>query len=136
MVNKLKTVLAGVIAVLSPLREVLIVVSALVLVNLLVGFLAQLKRKLPLLIHKNVKEAAIRLIFYIISGILAYYVELYLTGPELPMLKIATTLIGIAETRRFLDNVSVITDNPVFSSISRAVSPPAKDESGGPGESK
>jgi len=136
--DRLKNALLGVYAALSPLKEVLIVTIALVIVNLITELLSLRKQSKRFTLNRA-KEVVVKLIIYVICVIMGHYVGLYLTGPELPMLKIVTSMIGIAEVQSVLENLSTISGNSMFTAISRAISPQRRgrtNEPGGSGESK
>lgn len=135
MVDRLRALSLSILAILAPLHTVLLTVLALVVLDLITGLAASIKRGDKIESGK-LKRTVVKLIMYEVCAIMSYYVGENLFGPELPLLKIATTMIGITEVKSVFENISVITGSPVFTSISSLISPPNKksDGSGGPGE--
>lgn len=135
--DKLKTLLFAVLASLSPLKAVVITVLALVLLDFITGILASLKRKQPIESYR-LKATVLKLTIYQLCVIMSFYVGLYLIGPEVPLLKITTTLIGLTEVKSVLENFSIIAGNSLFSALGGLLSPSRKptDESGGFSEGK
>lgn len=133
--NKLKSALLGVVAALSPLKEVLIVVFCLVLVDFITGIMASV-HKGEKIESNRLKSTVVKLFLYQLCVIMGYYVGMYLTGPDLPMLKVVTSMIGIVEVQSVLENLSTITNNRFFSSLSSLLTPGKRGDDRGPGEGK
>lgn len=122
--QKIKVGALATFAALSPLEGILWAVVALVTLDLLLGIVAAYKRKEPLESNK-LKRTVVKLLVYQLTIIVSYGTMHYLTGPEIPLLKIVTSIIGLTEVKSVLENLAVITGNPIFHSFLGAL-PSAK----------
>ena len=96
-----------VIAVLAPAKAVLITVMALSLVDLILGITASLKRG-ERINSRGIRKSVLKITLYEVMVICAYIVGKELVGPTLPIMNMATTLIGLTELKSIIENLSLI----------------------------
>lgn len=121
---RLKEAILALFALFSPLQATLWATFCLVVLDLITGVLAAHKRKEPIESNK-LKKTVVKLLVYQLTIIVSYVTMLYLTGQDIPILKIVTSIIGLTELRSVLENLTVITNNNIFRAITGAL-PTAK----------
>jgi hypothetical protein len=103
-------------AALAPIKMVMITVGVLILVDLITGIWAALKR------GEKVSSAAMRrtiskMFIYQMSVICGFLLETYILSGSIPVSKIVAGVIGMVEFKSVLENSNVIVGDDVFTMI-------------------
>jgi hypothetical protein len=109
--------------VLAPLRPALGAVAALPLLDLALGLIAAYRGKRPLT-GAGIKRTVAKVCLYEVATILAFIVEMYMTGPFIPCIKMVTGLIGCTELKSCLEHLDELGGQPFFASIITKLAPP------------
>lgn len=101
------------LAILAPIKMVMITVGVLVFADLVSGVWAAKKR------GEDIKSAALRrtvskLLIYQMCIITGFMVETYLMGNILPIVKLLGGLIGVVELKSVLENSNTILGQDLF----------------------
>lgn len=118
----IKLFIAALIAVLAPIREVLVTTLLLVVADLVLGVLAAIKRKEKIQSSK-LKITVIKLFVYQLAIVLAHLVGEHLTGPLIPVLNMVTTIIGLTELKSVYEKLDVLSGGSLLKAIIARVSP-------------
>jgi hypothetical protein len=116
----LQTLGLALIAFIMPLASILLAVGALCMAGLALGIGAARKRHkaswtiLGGITSKGLKHTVAKLTVYEIAIILAFVVQTLLLPPELPIMSMLTTLIGLTELKSCLENLDIIYGEPFF----------------------
>lgn len=113
MAKLIKDGLLAIVAVLAPIKPVLIVVGVLIFADLLLGMVAAKKR------GESITSAAMRrtiskMLIYQTAIITGFLCEKYLIGDLLPISKLVTAVIGLVEFKSILENSNEINGEPIF----------------------
>ena len=119
------------VAFLAPAKAVIITVAALTMVDLVLGVVAS-RRRGHKLTSKGLKHSVIKVAVYEVAVLLAYVVQNVLISPELPLMSMLTTLIGLTEMKSCLENLDIIYGEPFFkhmiSRLSKLADSEGKDD--------
>lgn len=112
----LKKSLLASFAVLAPIQMVLVTVGVLVLVDLITGIWAAIKKS------QRVSSAAMRrtvskMLIYQIAVITGYLLGHYILDDIIPIAKIVAGVIGMVEFKSILENSSIIVGEDIVSLI-------------------
>lgn len=94
-------------AFLAPVHGVMIAVSVLVLLDFITGVLSSMKSKKKIT-SKGFQQTIYKTLAYQAVIVTALVLEKYLI-PELPVIKVVSSLIAVTETKSLLENVEVLT---------------------------
>jgi hypothetical protein len=133
-VKTLQVLALTAVAFLAPAKSILLTVAALTMVDLCLGILASRRRGVKLN-SKGLKHSVIKVAVYEVAVLLAYVVQTQLTGPELPLLNMLTTLIGLTELKSCLENLDIVYGEPFFKHIIARLSKMADSEGKDDGQS-
>jgi hypothetical protein len=105
--------LAATIAVLAPIKMLMISVGVLIIADLVTGIWAALKR------GEKIKSAAMRrtiskFVIYQIAVISGFLVEMYMLDSFVPVSKIVASVIGLVELKSILENANTILEQDLF----------------------
>lgn len=95
------------ISVFAPAKAVLITVMALSLVDLVLGIAAS-RVKGKKVSSRGLRKTVLKIMLYEIMVLCAYIVGKELVGPTIPVMNMATTLIGLTELKSIVENLSII----------------------------
>lgn len=133
--SKVQFYLLSFLAIIAPAKEVLLVVAALTLVDLMTGLAAAMKRK-ERITSSGLKRTIVKVCLYQVAILCAFFVQAYLTGEELPVMKWLAGLIGLTELKSILENLDALGKQPVFrlikSKLQSAISSESNDPPGSP----
>lgn len=112
----LKASIISIIAVLAPIKAIMITVGIMIAADMVLGILASRKRK------EKISSAALRrtvskAIVYQIAILTGFLCETYLIGELVPITKILASVIGLVEMKSILENADEINGSPIFKSI-------------------
>lgn len=122
----LDSLLLVIVAVLAPLKGVLITVMMLPLVDLLLALICAKKSKVKIT-SSGLKRTIAKVLMYEIATVLAFMTETWLTGDLVPAIKIVTGLIGVTELKSCLEHLDDLNGMPLFTSILSRLAPPPID---------
>jgi phage-related holin len=105
--------LLATVALFMPIKAALISIVALVLLDLVTGIVASMRRKDPIT-SSGLKRSVVKIFVYLSVACLAFVVETFLTGDYVPLSKIMSGLIGITELKSVLENIESITGLPIL----------------------
>lgn len=112
----LQTLALAICVMLAPAQGVIITVMALTMLDMFTGIIAA-KRCGQAITSKGLKRTVLKIMVYEVATIAAYFVGLYLTGPDLPVMKWVTGLIGLTELKSVLENLDAISGGSLFRTI-------------------
>lgn len=111
---KLSSILLPLIAVLAPIKALLIAALALALVDMITGIWAALKRGEKITSAKM--RRSVSKIFIYQLGILSGFIIGHLIGfADVP--KLVAGIIGIVEARSIFENLDIIYGEPIFKGL-------------------
>lgn len=112
----LKVLLLSAVAYFAPTERILITVMALTIADLITGLLAARKQSLPIT-SSELKRTVLKIFIYQVAVLLAYAVQTELTGPDMPVMKWLTAIIGMVELKSILENLDIISGGSFFTSL-------------------
>lgn len=112
----LKNALVSIGIILAPVKMTLLVVLLLCAIDLVTGILASRKKGLPI-VSFGIRRTVLKLLVYETAIILAFLVEMYMTGPDMMVLKLITSLIGLTELKSVLENLNTLSEGGLLKII-------------------
>lgn len=103
----LKILALTLVTVFAPTKNVVITVMALSMVDLLLGVLVSRKQGLPIS-SNGLRRTIIKVCLYEVAVLSAFIVGKELVGPELPVMTMVTSLIGLTELKSILENLAAL----------------------------
>lgn len=104
------------VAALAPIHTVLIVVGVLVVLDLITGIWASIKKGSKFSSAK-LRDSISKLIIFQIAVISAFILERYLLADLLPVSKMVAGIIGLVEATSLFENLNVIYGRNIFQSV-------------------
>lgn len=118
----LEALVLSTLAVFAPIKAILLVTGALIMIDLVTGIFAAWKRKEPIT-STGIKRTVIKCLVYNLAVITGFLIEKYLTD-SLPFVKLISGLIGTTEGLSILENLNAISDGkllkPVIDKLSKS----------------
>ena len=108
------------LAVLAPIKSILLAVLVLVLADFVLGVAVAIKEH-KLLTSTGFRRTISKILAYQIVIAMGYLCSVYLV-PEIPFGSIIAGAVGMAELKSLLENAAILTQNPLFLQIDRVVS--------------
>ncbi len=112
----LKNILITIGVVLAPIKMALIVAFASCVVDWALGIAAAKKRK-EAITSFGFRRTAGKILIYELAIICAFFIEVYLLGPELMVLKLVTAFIGLTELKSIMENLNELSDGSILKAI-------------------
>ncbi len=131
--KRLEIALITLLSVFAPVKEVLFTTFIIVMVDALLGLIASKKAGRPIT-SRGFKTTSIKLTLYELAICLAHLVSVYLTGEDVPALKIVSSMIGITELKSCLESMNEISGGSFMRAIIDAlgsrssIHPPDKND--------
>lgn len=116
MKNILMNILLAIIAFLMPVKMAMAAAIGLTAFDLIFGLLAAPHRKQKIT-SAGLKRTIIKIFVYEIVIALALVTETYLTQDLIPLVKLATSYIGLTELKSILENIEDITGVPALQTL-------------------
>lgn len=116
MKSWLKVALAASLVYFAPIKHVIITVMVLTIMDMILGICAALKQSIPIT-SSELKRTVIKIFVYQIAVLLAFVIQTELTGPDLPVMKWLTAVIGLVELKSVLENLDIISGGSFFTSL-------------------
>lgn len=104
------------LAAFAPVKATLATVLALVIVDLITGVLAALKRK-ELITSAQLRRSVSKLLIYELAVAMSYLSEHYLMSDEVPALKLISGMLGMVELKSVIENLNELSGNSVFKAL-------------------
>lgn len=123
MMKLLKLVLGAIWFWITPIRPALISVLSLPMVDLVLA-LASAHKAGTKITSSGLKRTVAKMLVYLSATILAFVVEMYLTGPYFPVIHVVTGLVGLTELKSCLEHLDDLGGAPLFASILSKLAPP------------
>lgn len=120
LLKVIEIIIMAIVAFLAPIQGSLYAVLGLVLVDLITGILVSRKNGMPIN-SKGIRATVLKLLVYELTLVLAYVVEVYLTGGFIPVLRICSTIVGMAELKSCYENLDLLTNVGLLRSIVNAL---------------
>lgn len=117
------------LAVLAPIKPVLLTAFALVLGDMVLGIAVSLKNKVPVT-ASGIRVTIVKLIAYEVCIVAGFIVEQNLTGTAIPFVKILGSMIGLAEFKSIVENASVLSGVQLTKAIAQQLSGAVKTLAG------
>ncbi len=109
-------IILAALAVLAPIKALLISVGFLIIADLITGIWAAIKRKEKIkssVMRRTISKAVI----YQLAVVSGFLVELYMLESFLPVSKIIASVIGLVELKSILENANVILGQDLFKTV-------------------
>lgn len=116
------TLLLSIVAVFTPIHQVLGTVLSMIVIDLVTGILAAKKRG-EKINSRSLRQSVSKFFVYEIAIMSAFLCEQYLTSNSIPVMKMISTLIGIVELKSVLENLDGISGESFFRSIVSKLNP-------------
>ena len=113
---------AGILAVFAPVQTTIVAAGVLVLADLVTGCFAAVKRGERIRSDK-LRKTVVKLLVYETAICLGFIGETYLLGGTVPVVKLASALIGVVELKSVLENLDAITGGAVFKTLIERLAP-------------
>lgn len=104
------------LAVLTPIKTVMIAVGFAIFVDLITGLWAAHKRG-EKITSAGLQRTAIKAFVYETLVVMGYVVETYLTGAAVPVSKIASGFVGLIEMKSVTENLNDITGTDLLKAL-------------------
>jgi phage-related holin len=108
-------------AVLMPIKAVLITTGVLVLADFVTGLMAAWKKREPIT-SANMRRTITKMFIFQTTVISAYLIERYMLEGALPVTKLVSAVVGITEGKSIIENAEIIYGQPIFKSVLKALS--------------
>jgi len=105
-----------IMAVLAPIKPMLIACVFLIIADMITGIFAAYKRK-EKISSAEMRRSVTKLVVYQIAIIAAFVLEKYMLGGILPVAKIVAGVIGMVEMKSILENVSAIAGQDILAMV-------------------
>lgn len=110
MKTLLTNLLLSAVAVLAPIKALLLVVTFLLAADFVTGILKSLKKGgIAAIKSKVMSQSIYKIVGYNLLIISAFLVEKYIIDGVMPLSKMATALVGLVEFKSLSENISAIT---------------------------
>lgn len=127
----LQASLVSLVAVLAPIKAVLLVSGFLIFADLISGILAARKR------GENISSAGLRrtlskMLIYNLAVISGFLVETYMVSELLPISKLIAGTISLVELKSILENLNTINGTDIFKTVLNSLGSKNDGSSGEP----
>lgn len=112
----LKNLLIAIGVVLAPVKMALLVAFGSCVLDLILGLMAARKRK-EVIKSFGLRRTAGKILIYEMAILCAFFIETYLLGPELMVLKIVTAFIGLTELKSIMENLNELSEGSLLKAI-------------------
>jgi hypothetical protein len=112
----LTTLVLATVSVFAPLKAILITVMVLSLFDLLFACIAAKRQGKPIT-SGGFKRTVLKVSIYEVAVFCAFLVSRYLTGPEIPVERLLTSLIGLTELKSILEHLDEIANGNFFKTL-------------------
>lgn len=109
----LTNILISILAILAPVKAVIITSMVLVAADLVLGLMAA-RRRGEAITSAGFRRTAIKLFVYEMAIILGFVAETYLIGSLVPVTKIVSAFVGLTELKSIVENLNIINGSPIF----------------------
>lgn len=116
----LKALAIALFAILAPIHAVMATALALVILDLILGVWAAVKRK-EAITSAALRRTVSKTIIYEVGIIAAFLAEHFLLGDGLPLIKLAGGAIALVEMKSIVENLNEINGSPIFASLVTAL---------------
>lgn len=117
MLNKyIPTLLLSLLALLMPAKDIMITVIALITADLLFGLAAAIKQKIKIT-SAGLKVTVLKVLLYEAAIVTSFFVQQYLTGVDIPVMKWIASLIGLVELKSILEKLDILGNGNIFNTI-------------------
>lgn len=116
----LKSLIVSLVILFTPTGPLLATTLALVIADLITGLLAARKQNNPVT-SLGLKRTVLKLFVYETTILLASLTQTYLTGPAIPCLNIASSLIGLTELKSCVENLNIVSGSSMLGSVLSAL---------------
>lgn len=116
MLHYLKLLVLSSVAVLMPIKAVLVAAFVLCLFDLVLGVSAAVRQKQKIT-SKGLGRSVVKLLVYEIAIIAGFIVQKYLIQDSVPLVNLIGGLIGVTELISVLENVNKINGSNLFAGI-------------------
>lgn len=117
----LQNLAIAILAVLAPIKAVLLTTMVLVASDLVLGVIAAHKRK-EKITSQGLRRTAAKLFVYEMAIMLGFLAETYLIGPIAPVSKVISAFIGLTELKSIVENLNDISGQSVFKVLINKIS--------------
>jgi hypothetical protein len=110
----------NIIALLAPIKPVLLATGVLIFADLILGVMAAKKRGEPIT-SSALRRTISKLFIYNITILSGFLFEKYLMGDLIPAVKLIAGVIGVVELKSILENADDVNGAPIFLSIIKSL---------------
>lgn len=112
----IEPLLLSILALLSPIKAVLIVTGILIFADLVTGIMAA-KKKGQAITSAGLRRTCTKIFVYNVALITGFLVEKYMLEDYFPVSKMVSGVIGLVELKSLLENLAVIYGQDIFKAI-------------------
>jgi len=123
MKSVLTYLLIATLAVLAPVKAMMIAASVLVLLDFVTGIWASLKTGNAVTSAKMGRTVT-KMAVYEVAILSCFLVERYLTEDFFPLSKICAGFVGLVEAKSIIENLNAINGSPVFAGLLERLNSP------------
>lgn len=106
----------SILAILAPIKGMVITCLILILIDLISGIAAAIKRKEKISSY-GLRRTAVKLFVYESAIVLGFITEQFLLGPTIPVVSIITGFVGITELLSILENLNTISGTDLLKAL-------------------
>jgi FtsH-binding integral membrane protein len=126
--NALKVFGISIIAILAPIKAMIIAAAVVTILDFIVGIIAALKRK-ERITSSGLKTTVVKIFVYEVALILGFIVQHYLMSDGIQVVNLAATLIGCTELKSVMENLEEIYGQPFLSGLIKMLTAKASSAS-------
>lgn len=116
VVKYLEPLLLSFVALLSPIKAVLITTGILIFADLVTGVMAA-RKKGQAITSAGLRRSISKIFVYNVALICGFLVEKYMLEDYFPVSKMVSGVIGLVELKSLLENLAVIYGQDIFKAI-------------------
>lgn len=116
MFKYLELLVLSCLAVFAPVKAVLLTALVLVFFDALTGVIASYRRGEPIT-SAGLKRTVGKIALYESALCMAFLAQQYLIGPDFPVFKLVSAMIGLTECKSALENMDSIAGTSFFKSL-------------------
>lgn len=110
----------NIVALLAPIKPVLVATGVLIFADLVLGIMAAKKRGEPIS-SAALRRTVSKLFVYNLTILSGFLFEKYLMGDLVPAVKLIAGVIGVVELKSILENADAINGAPIFANIIKSL---------------
>lgn len=119
--NSLKYLALSALAVLAPIKAVLITTGVLIMADFVMGLLAAWKND-EKITSAEMRRTVSKMFIFQMVVICAFLIEKFMLDGALPVTKLVAGVIGITEGKSIIENAEIVYGQPIFKGVLKQLS--------------